>query len=81
MPVAGDFAAADSPEHRFQLQLGKIRKVAVWMAKHHLDIEPIFAATDGLRALWHRAHYQRKKRALADGPWQEYARVDRQPAP
>ncbi len=73
--VEGDFAAADLPEHRFQLQLGKIRKVAVWMAKHHLDIEPIFAATDGLRVLWHRVNYQRKKRALADGPWQEYARA------
>jgi uncharacterized protein (DUF362 family) len=80
VPLAGDFTAADLPGRPFQLRIGRIRRVAVWLAAHDLDAEVLLAATDGVRVLWHRLNYLRKKRRLADGPWREYAQAAPEPA-
>ncbi|MFO0589664.1 MAG: DUF362 domain-containing protein [Polyangiaceae bacterium] len=72
VPVRGDFEAKALPAQRFVLTLGRIRKTVHWLTDHGVDVDPLLALTDGLRATWHRVNYRQKKRKLAEGPWREY---------
>lgn len=71
--LSGDFTdLASIPDRRFRLEIGRIRKVALWLLRFDVDLEPVYAATDPLRVLWHRVNRRKKRRQLADGPWREY---------
>lgn len=71
--VDGDFAAETLPRTRFKLEVGKIHRLAVALAKLNIDLERLFALTDPVRVTWHRLNYKRKKARLVEGPWREYA--------
>jgi uncharacterized protein (DUF362 family) len=71
----GDFASLDAlPPRRFELTIGRVRKVANWLLRFDVDLEPLYALTDPLRVTWHRVNRHRKRHVLAEGPWKEYAR-------
>ena len=71
-PIQGDFRPEEIPSHRFQLTLGRIRKVVHFLTDHGVDLDPLLSMTDGLRATWHRVNYRQKKQKLAEGPWRDY---------
>jgi uncharacterized protein (DUF362 family) len=70
--VGGDVGDETLPRTRFKLEVGKIHKLAVGLARLNLDLEKLFALTDPVRVTWHRLNYRRKKARLASGPWRDY---------
>jgi hypothetical protein len=70
--VGGDVGDETLPRTRFKLEVGKIHKLAVGLARLNLDLEKLFALTDPVRVTWHRFNYRRKKARLASGPWRDY---------
>ncbi len=70
--VDGDFTEDTLPRTRFKLEVGKIHRLAVALARLNIDLEKLFALTDPVRVTWHRLNYRRKKARLASGPWREY---------
>ena len=72
--LVGDFAGlASLPKKPFRLTIGKIRRVALWLNGFDVDLEPLHAAMDPVRATWHRVNRWKKKERLAEGPWKAYA--------
>ncbi len=75
--VAGDGSTSNLGRKRFHLEIGRVRRLAIWLHGLDIDTEPVWAATDPLRVLWHRLNFRRKQARLASGPWKEYAEPDR----
>jgi uncharacterized protein (DUF362 family) len=72
--IAGDFSMTTVPTRAFRLEVGKVRRIANLVAELPWNLEPIHRVADIVRVAWHRVNYFKKKRQLAEGPWQEYAR-------
>lgn len=73
--VVGDFHSPGAlPQHSFRLEIGRIRKVALWITKFDVNLEPLHRIMDPVRVTWHRVNKWKKRERLADGPWQDYAR-------
>ncbi len=71
--IGGDYDdLATIPSRRFRLEIGRVRKVALWLLRFDVDLEPLYAATDPLRVAWHRFNRRKKQRKLAEGPWIDY---------
>jgi uncharacterized protein (DUF362 family) len=75
----GDATPRELTGRRFKLEIGKIRKAAIWLHKLDIDTEPVWAATDPLRVLWHKLNFRRKQRKLRTGAWMEYDSEARDP--
>jgi uncharacterized protein (DUF362 family) len=74
--VTGDFEDLSSvPDRRFRLEIGRIRRVGLWLIQFDIDLEPLLAVTDPVRVLWHRLNRWQKRERLAEGPWKDYTRA------
>jgi uncharacterized protein (DUF362 family) len=70
--LEGDLSLDAMGGQKFKLEIGRLRRIAIWLHKLDIDTEPVWAATDPLRVLWHKVNFRRKRAMLAEGPWREY---------
>ncbi len=70
--IEGDLALDRPSDRKFRLEIGRIRRLAIWLHKIDIDTEPLWAMTDPVRVLWHRLNFRRKKAQLKQGAWMEY---------